>query len=163
MSLERLNFLLNRAMDRELTFQTAREQAVALTEVQKKQLEELRARSEKSEPGVFDTVQHNPANTEFELRDAQALLLQAALLEKAGIASAHVNPQQVQAYYQQHQADYGPLPAEPALRQAAWEGIDQEIRNKLAPQLEAEYQQKFQQYFQQLRAAAKIATAPSGS
>ena len=107
---------------------------------------------------MFDTVQQNPANVEFESRDFAALLLQAALVAKAGVPSPHVNSDQVQEYYQQHLAEYGPLPAEPEQRQAAWEKIDQEIREKLAPQVHIEHQEKLDQYLKQLKAAARIST-----
>lgn len=157
MSAEMYESLLNRAVEREVTFQAAQAQGVELTAAQRQRLANLRTRSEAREPGVFDTVQQNPANVEFEQRDATGLLLQAALAEKAGVPSPHVTAAQVQAHYQQHLADYGALPADPAQRQAAWEKIDQAIRAKLAPQLQAEHQEKFQKFVEQLKASAQIA------
>ncbi len=163
LSTERYDFLLNRAIEREVTFQSARAQGVLLTDAQRKRLDAQRARSETPEAGVFDTVQQNPANVEFEQRDSTALLLQSALAEKAGVPSPHVTPAQVQAYFQQHQAEYGALPAEAAARGAAWERIDRDIRMKLAPQVQAEHEAQFQQFRERLRAAAQIAFAPPTS
>ena len=163
LSAERYGFLLDRAIEREVAFQAARTQGVELSVTQRKRLEDMRTRSGEREPGVFDTVQQNPANTEFEVHDATALLLQAALAEKARVPSPHVTSAQVQAYYQQHQAEYGALPAEPAQRQAAWEKIDQDIRQKLAPQVQAEHQESFQKFLEQLKAAAQIRKASPGS
>ena len=90
-------------------------------------------------------------------------MLHATLAEQAGVPSPHVTAAEVQAYYQQHQAEYGVLPTDPAQRQAAWEAIDQAIRQTLAPQLQAQHQEQFQKFLEQLRAAAQIATAPAGS
>lgn len=163
MSAEMYGFLLNRAVEREVTFQAAQAQGVELTAAQRQRLAGLRARSEAREPGVFDTVQQNPANVEFEQRDATGLLLQAALAEKAGVPSPNVTAAQVQAYYQQHQADYAAPPTDPAQRKTAWEKIDQDVRAKLAPQLQAEYQERFQKFVEQLKAAAQIATAAPAS
>jgi len=159
LSAERYQFLLDRAIEREVTFQAARGQGLELGASQRQQLEQLRARNERTEPGVFDTVQQNPANTEFAVCDATGLLLQAALAEKAGVPSPHVTPTQVQAYYQQHQAEYGALPVEPAQRAAAWERIDRDIRLKLASQVQADHQARFDQFREQLKATAQI-TAP---
>jgi hypothetical protein len=160
LSAERYTFLLDRAVEREVTFQAASRQGVELTEAQRQRLAELRVRSEKHDPGVFDTVQQNPANVEFEQRDAMGLLLQAALAQKAGVPSPHVTAEQVQAYYQQHQAEYGALPSDPAQRQTAWEKIEQAIRQNLSPELQAKHQERFQKFLDQLKAAAQVDIPP---
>jgi hypothetical protein len=59
-------------------------------------------------------------------------------------------------FYQQHSTELGALPADPAERQSAWEKIDQAIRQRLAPQLQAEHQAGVQQFIGQLKAAARI-------
>lgn len=159
LSAERFGFLLDRAIEREVAVQAARGQGLELSTSQRQQLGRLRARSDQTEPGVFDTVQEEPLNTEFAVRDAAGLLLQATLAEKAGVPSPHVTPAQVQAYYQQHQAEYGALPADSAQRAAAWERIDRDIRLKLASQVQAEHQARFDQFREQLKATAQI-TAP---
>jgi hypothetical protein len=156
LSAERYGFLLDRAIEREVALQGARRQGIELSTQQRQQLEQLRARSDRTEPGVFDTVQQNPANTDFAVRDATGLLLQAALAEKAGVPSPHVTPAQVQAYYQRHQADYDALPADPVQRAAAWEQIDRDIRLKLAVQVQAEHQTRLQQFRDRLMADAQI-------
>ena len=153
---ERYAFLLDRAVDRELTLQNARAQRMDLTESQREQLAKLRARSERPEESVFDDLQHNPANAEFQARDATVLLLQASLAEKAGVPSRDVTAAQVQEYYQAHQTEFGALPSDSAGRQVAWEKIDQDIRVKLAQQAQALHDESFQKYFDQLRASAQI-------
>jgi hypothetical protein len=160
LSAERYHFLLDRAIEREVTFQAARGQGLELSATQRQQLEQLRARSERIEPGVFDTVQHNPANAEFAVRDATGLLLQASLAEKAGVPSPHVTAAHVQAYYQQHRADYDALPVDSAQRAAAWERIDHDIRSKLASQVREEHQARFDQFKEQLKASTLI-TVPA--
>lgn len=119
LSAERYAFLLERAVDREITLQQARAQCVDLTDWQREQLAKLRARSERPQANVFDDLQHNPANADFEERDGTALLLQASLAEQAGVPSRHVTAAQVEDHYRQHQAEYGPLPADATQRQAA--------------------------------------------
>lgn len=156
MSAERYAFLLDRAVDREITLQNARAQRVDLTELQREQLARLGARSERPQENVFDDLQHNPANAEFEARDATVLLLQASLAEKAGVLSRDVTSAQVEQYYQQHQTEYGALPSDSAGRQVAWESIDQDIRVKLARQVQVLHDESSQQYFDQLRASAQI-------
>ena len=163
MSAEMFNYLLNRAVEREATFQAATRQGVELTAAQRQRLAEQRARSEQPDANVFDTMQQNPANVAFEQRDSEALLLQAALAERAGVPSPHVTAARVQAYYQAHLAEYGALPADPAQQRAAWEKIDQAIRQTLAPQLQAEHQERLQQFVEQLKATAEIMKASPSS
>lgn len=162
LSAERYAFLLDRAVDRELTVQQARALGVELTEAQRQRLAGLRARRETPPANVFDPLQANPANAEFEALDAAALLLQVSLAERAGVPSRDVTTAQVEQYYQQHQAKYGALPPDAAGRQAAWEKIDQDIRVNLARQVVALHDESFQKYFDQLRASAQIVkTQPS--
>jgi hypothetical protein len=156
MSGDMYRFLLNRAIDREVVFQKARSAGVELSAEQRERLEAIRRRGSEKEAGVFDTVQQNPANAEFEARDSESLLLQAALVAKAGIAPPHVTAGQVEEYYRQHRAEYAELPADPAAQRAAWQKIDQEIRGKLAPQVRAAYEERAREYLGGLKASAKI-------
>jgi hypothetical protein len=156
MPADRYAFLLERAVDREVTLQNARAQRVDLTESQREQLAKLRARSELPAANLFDDLQHNPANAEFEARDAAALLLQASLAEKAGVPSRDVTAAQVGQYYQQHRSEYAALPPDAAQRQAPWEQIEQGIRVRLARQAQTLHDEAFQKYFDQLRASAQI-------
>ena len=143
-------------MDREIALQTAQAQGLDLTESQREQLASLRARSERPAPNLFDDLQHNPANADFEARDAAALLLQASLAEKAGVPARDVNPAQVKQYYQAHRAEFATLPEDAAGRQAAWENIDQDIRVKLAREAQAQHEAGFGRFVDQLRASATI-------
>ncbi len=156
-SVERFGFLLDRAVERELTLQTARSQGVELSAEQRQRLAELRARSNQTEEGVFDTLQHGAESTEFQQRDLGAMALQYSLAEKAGVPSPHVTTEHVVAYYQQHHAEYRALPPEPAEREAAWEVIDQDIRSKLAPEIRAQHESALKKFLDQLRASAQVA------
>lgn len=156
MPADRYAFLLDRAVDREIALQTAQAQGLDLTESQREQLASLRARSERPAPNLFDDLQHNPANADFEARDAAALLLQASLAEKAGVPARDVNPAQVKQYYQAHRAEFATLPEDAAGRQAAWENIDQDIRVKLAQEAQAQHEAGFGRFVDQLRASATI-------
>ncbi|MCW5550671.1 MAG: hypothetical protein KIS67_00755 [Verrucomicrobiae bacterium] len=156
MSAEMFAFLLDRAVERELALQVAQAERLELTEPQRRRLAALRERGERIAPDVFDSVQQNPTNVEFEQRDSAALLLLAALAERAGVPSPHVNAAQVQAYYLEHQADYGSLPADPAERRSAWEDINLAIRLVLSPRVQAEHQARFQEFVEQLKSAADI-------
>lgn len=156
MPADRYAFLLDRAVDREVTLQNASAQRVDLTEWQREQLAKLRARSERPAANLFDDLQHNPANADFEARDAAALFLQASLAEKAGVPQRDVTAAQVESYYQQHQTEYGALPSDAAGRQATWEKIDQDIRVKLARQAQTLHDESFEKFLSQLRASAQI-------
>lgn len=75
--------LLQRAVDRELTFEAAKKQGVSLTDPQRAQLDEVRkqaaARGSTTPPFVPTRDEVN-----LEVRDAEANLLQTDLLAKAG-------------------------------------------------------------------------------
>ena len=159
MPADRYAFLLDRAVDREITLQSARAQRVDLTESQREQLASLRARGERAPANLFDDLHHNPANADFEARDAAAMLLQTSLADKAGVPSRDVSAAQVESYYQQHRGDYAALPSDAAGRQAAWETIDADIRTKLAPAAGAQHDQRFREFVDQLKAKADIAIA----
>lgn len=159
LSAERYAFLLERAVDREITLQQARVQGVDLTDLQREQLAKLRARSERPQANVFDDLQQNPANADFEERDATALLLLANLAEQAGVPARHVTAAQVEDHYQRHQAAYETLPADVVQRQAAWERIEREIRVKLAAPTQTRHDEALENHLKQLRASALIVNA----
>jgi len=78
-------------------------------------------------------------------------------LAPTGISSPHVTDAQVQEYYQQHLNEYAALPdSDPAARESAWRMIDTDIRLKLAPVVQAQYQEAVRKFFEQLKAQAKI-------
>lgn len=149
-------FLLKRAIERELTFQAARAQGVELSGEQQRQLAEMRSALERQDPDVVQQLTMNSARIEFDIRDATGLMLQANLAAHAGLPSPHVTPEQVEQYYASHTGDYRELPADPAERQAAWQEIDLQIRQKLVPQVEAEYQRNLRALLDQLKASANI-------
>ena len=159
MSAEHFEFLLKRAVDRELTYQVARSQGVELTDALKERLAEHKARSTSTEEGTFDTLQHGVENTEFQQRDLAAMALQYALAEKAGVPSPHVTTEAVAAYYQKHNAEYRALPTEPSEYDAAWAVIDQDIRAKLAPEMQTRHEAALNKYLETLRATAQITSA----
>ncbi len=154
-SIERYSFLLERAVDRELTFQNARAQGVELTATQHAQLATLRVRWEGFPADVFDDLQHNVSTAGFEARDATALLLQELLAEKAGVPSRDVTAAQVNEYFELHRGDYAILPTDSTERTTIWESIDQDIRLKLARQAQSSHDEEFLRYFDRLRAAAQ--------
>jgi hypothetical protein len=162
LSAERYDFLLNRAIARELTFQAAQAQGIKLTEEQNRQLKQVRE-SMLARYGTdpAKVVHLNVMGTledriEFELRDAASPLLLHSMLAKAGAPSPYVTESQVEEYYRSHPTDYGTLPEDAVERQAAWQRINLEIRNKLTPEVQARYQQALEKMLEQLRANANI-------
>jgi hypothetical protein len=156
---ERFEFLLDRAVDREVTVQAARSQGVSLSGEQLQRLAEHKARSSTREDGVFDTLQHGPESTDFQQRDLSAMALQHTLAEKAGVPSPYVTTEHVATYFEQYRGEYQALPADPAQRQAAWEIIEQDIRSKLAPGMQARHDEAMKKFGDQLRASAQISVA----
>lgn len=157
------DFLLGRAIARELTFQAAAAQGIKLTEDQNRQLKQVRE-SMLARYGTdpAKVVHLNVTGTledriEFELRDAASPLLIHSMLAKAGAPSPYVTEAQVEEYYRSHATEYGALPGDAVERQAAWQRINLEIRSKLAPEIQAQYQQALNKMLEQLRANANIA------
>jgi hypothetical protein len=149
------DYFLGRAIDRELILQTARAQGVGLTESQDQQLAKLRALREQPEPGLVSKLTVDAAQIDFELRDSQAFMLQTALMAKGG-ATPNVTPDQVEQYYLNHLGEFGDLPADPQERQAAWQRMDVQIRNRLAASARSQYQAQLTQYMNQLKSKAAI-------
>jgi hypothetical protein len=153
------NYFFQRAINRELVLQAAKAQGVTLNQAQEDQLAKFQAEREQLEPGLASQLTVNAAEIEFELRDAQAFMLQTALMAQAG-ATPNVTPDQVEQYYQAHIAEFGELPADPQASQQAWRTIDFQIRGQLAAGVRAEYQQQLDAYMAQLKARANIVTTP---
>jgi hypothetical protein len=161
LSPEMYEFLLKRAIDREVTFQTARAQGLELSAEQKQQLDQMRASLTKQDSNVVRQLTTTAASIEFDLRDAAGLMLQAALAAKAGLPSPHVTAERVEQYYQSHKDEFGEVPSDPGRRQATWQEIDRQIRRKLSSIVRAEYQEKLRQYQDTLKAQASVKTAGS--
>jgi hypothetical protein len=168
MSPDVYEFLLNRAIERELTFQAARAQGIRLTEEQQRQLDQIgtsKFAGDIEDDGSPVAHLNVPGTAEqrraFEVRDATAFLLQASLLAKAGVASPHVTSAQVEQYYRQHIAEYGQLPADAERRWTAWQQIDLAIRQRLARQVQQEYDEAVRELLDQLRANASVQVTPA--
>ncbi len=151
---ERYHFLLQRAVERELVFQTARAQGVELTREQKHRLQELRSANDQNNPNVFDALRSNAAHDDFEQRDISGFLLRTTLAEKAGLPSPYVTPEKVEQYYHEHQTEFAQLPVDNGARETAWRRIDADIREKLAPQIQAKYEKELEVYMNRLKSTA---------
>ena len=152
-------YLLKRAVDRELILQTAKAEQVELTDDQKRYLASVRAMRERREPGQVTRLTLNDAQVDFEMADAQAFLLQDNLLARTG-SSPNVTPGQVAAYYQANIVQFGQLPLDSQARTQAWRTIDFNIRQQLAPAVRSSYQTQLLAYMDQLRAEANITVDP---
>jgi hypothetical protein len=153
-------FLLDRAVNRELTLQAAKVQGVQLDDSQRQQLSQYRGQRALPEPGLVQQLNVDASQIDFEVRDAEAFMLQTALLDKAG-ASANVTEQEARDYYDQHLTEFGALPTDEPARSRAWADIDFQIRTRLAPSKRAQFQTQLAAYMDQLRSGADIAMSPA--
>ncbi len=154
-SVQDLKFLLKRAVDRELIFQTAKEAGVTLNEAQNQQLAHLSSIRNLPEPGGIAQFNSTAAQRELEMRDAQAFMLQTTIMATQG-ASPDVTEPQVEAYYLEHQSQFGSLPVDETARTRAWAKIDFEVRQQLAAATRANYNDKLAAYMNQMESSAKI-------
>lgn len=148
-------YYLQRAIDRELIFQTARERGLELDSSQKQQLVNYATMRGQHGPGVVQDLNGSSAESSFQLRDAEAFMLQTSLMEQLGI-SPNVTADQVMAYYQQHASEFGQLPADKNARDEVWNNIDFEIRKRLAASVRDDYQKRLTDYMKQLYATANV-------
>jgi hypothetical protein len=157
LSAEMYDFLFNRAVEREVTFQAAQAQNAELNDSQKQRLAELRAQSERKDPAVFDNLHQSSENLDFEQRDLAGVALQSVLAEKAGVPSPYVTSEQVEVYFQEHKSDYPQVSADPGQRSAeSWMAADTDIRSKLTPRLQAEHDRQMAEFMAQLKAKAGV-------
>ncbi|MGB7770080.1 MAG: hypothetical protein WBN22_14690, partial [Verrucomicrobiia bacterium] len=70
------NYFLQRAINRELIMQAAKARGITLSDSQQQQLDKFQSAREEPEPGLVGKFTVNSAEIEFELRDAQAFMLQ---------------------------------------------------------------------------------------
>lgn len=141
--------LVNRAVERELAFQAAREQGVKLGEGQRQELERVREAARKRGIADRDAL-------EFEVRDAEGRMLLAELAARAGVPSPYATEADVERYYQAHREGLGDLPADPARRAAAWQHLQVVIRGHLAGELRAAHIQGTSQFIDELKSRAAI-------
>jgi hypothetical protein len=142
-------FLLKRAIDRELVLGEAKHQGIELSPAQTAELAQVRKQA--AERGETD-----PAVLDFEENDARTQLLQTALLEKAGVPGPYATEADVQHYYDEHHAELGELPTDPNARAEAWQKMQVQIRQKLYEEMQARYAQAVRDYLERLWAAAQI-------
>lgn len=149
--------LLKRAIERELTLQAAQARGVELDAAQKQSLESIRADAFARADAPYTLAGYDAeAQAAFEVRDNTAQMLQNTLLGAAGPPAQYVTPEQVQAYYEAHQAEYGKLPKNESARQKAWLPIETEIRNRLVTEAFIQHEQKRRKLLDELKAAAVI-------
>jgi hypothetical protein len=153
--------MLARAIDMELTFQAARGMGVELGQHQQALLDRVATQNEMnmnmplySGSIVYSSV--TPEQIAFQDRLHAALSLQKNLMEQLLGIRAYPNVADIERYYQQHLDRYGPLPAEPAERDAAWKSIQADILRQLTPQMKDEYKRKLQDLLDQLKAAYQV-------
>jgi len=152
-------YLLDRAVKRNLILQTAKAQGVSLDDSQRAQFAEFRNERNQREPGLVQQLNTDPGRLDFEVQDAEAFALQTALLARNG-ASPDITADDVQAYYSQHASDYPPLPTVEPARGQIWAIIDTQIRTSLAPVKRLEFQNQLTAYMNQLESSAIIALTP---
>jgi hypothetical protein len=158
-SLDVYKYFLQRAVDRELIFQTAKAQGLALDGSQRQQMLDFETTREQHGPGFVRDLNGGADEVSFEMRDAEAFMLQTSLLEKSG-ASPNVTSQQVMNYYQQHSSEFGELPADEPARQEVWNNIDYQIRQTLAHSVRSDFQIELADYMRRLETEANIQTTP---
>ena len=156
------DMLLERAIVREVAFQSANAKGIALTREQQSQLEKFGNEMSSTSPEVVDMTMP-PERVAFELRDTEGRMLLVNLAAEAGAPGAFVTEDQVKAYYEGHKAEYEELPADPQEAEWAWRRIDREIRNALAPDIADAYQRAYDKVVEDLKAAATIAVTPAGT
>lgn len=113
-------------------------------------------------PGFVRNLSGGADEISFEMRDAEAFMLQASLMGKSG-ASPNVTSQQVMNYYQQHASEFGELPADEPARQEVWNNIDYQIRQTLAHTVRSDFQTKLADYMKRLETEANIQMTPLAS
>lgn len=154
------DMLLERAVVREVAFQAAKAQGIALTDDQKAQLEKFKNEMLSTSPDVIDLTMP-PERVAFEQRDTEGRMLLVNLAAAAGAPSAFVTEDQVKTYYENHKSEFEELPADPQEARWAWQRIDREIRNLLVADTTAAYDQAYDKVVADLKSAATIeVTAP---
>ena len=152
-------YLLDRAINRQLITQAASARGIGLSEAQQQQLDKFRSERESSEPGLVAKLTVNPQEIEFELQDERAFMLQTSMMGAMGM-SPNVTPEQVQQYYQAHHGDFAALPADPQARQETKAQIDMQIRYLLAANARTVYQTQLDLFMDQLKRSANIVITP---
>ncbi len=156
MSHEMYAFLLNQGIEREITFQLAKEANIELSQTGLDRLEHIRV-SRTHDDHVVDPLGDQAAIIEYEVRQAEARLLERGLMERNGIRNPHVSEEDVEDYYAAHSDEYAALPEDDGEFQAAWTVIAQEIRTTLSPAILLEYQRDRDHFFEESLDNAEVA------
>jgi hypothetical protein len=155
-----LNYYLKRAVDRDLIFQKAQEQGIALGDSQHQQLAASQAMRNQPEPGGIARLNESPAANQLEMQDSEAFMLQTTLMLAQG-DSPNVTEDQVAAYYTQHEPEFGGMPLDRLQKdQQSWQQVEVAIRNELAPSVRANYNNQVTGFMRNLEAQAKITMTP---
>lgn len=155
-----LNFYLKRAVDRDLIFQKAQQQGIALDESQHNQLAAMQAMRNQPEPGGIARLNDSPAANQLQMQDSTAFMLQTTLMSAEG-ASPNVTEDQVTAYYTQHASQFGGMSLDSLQEnQGMWQDVEVEIRNELAPSVRANYNNQVASFMRNLESQANITMTP---
>ena len=158
-----LDYYLKRAVDRDLIFQKAQQQGIALDESQHHQLAALQAMRNQPEPGGIARLNDSPAANQLEMQDSAAFMLQTTLMNAQG-DSPNVTEDQVAAYFNQHQSEFGGASLESLQNDPQmWQEVDAEIRNQLAPSVRANYNNQVADFMRNLESQANITLTPLAS
>lgn len=160
MSRSRFDMLLNRMVEREIAQLEASLTGVELSRIQRENLARMAARADSPANVSFDLVPDAALETQLAQRDMGGVMLMENLAAMAGVPSPHVNSEQVAHYYREHAGEFPPLPAEASERGQVWQGIDAEIRGRLAPIIRAEHDDQFRRYVEQLKVKHRVVIVP---
>lgn len=155
---DELRARLARAVDREVVIQAARMRRVDLSLEQRQQLEKSRLRAAVAAPPDLSPEEREVYDTKanFDAREGTASLMVDALAAASGGPPRDVTPEMVERYYDAHCAEFGELPPEGEARDAAWQEIEEIVRARLQPEVDAEYQKFLKAMLEDLRARAYI-------
>ena len=149
--------LLKRAVERELTFQTARARGVVLQPEQQADVERVRAEALARAGAPYTLPGYNAeAQAAFEAREREAQLLLNLLLGETGSPAAPATDEQIQQYYAAHAGEFSPLPRKAEAREQAWLLVESDIRAKLAAAAQSHNDEKRQRLFAELESQANV-------
>lgn len=158
-----LNYYLKRAVDRDLILQKAQQQGIALDESEHERLSALQAERNQPEPGGIARLNYTSASSQMEMQDSAAFMLQTTLMAAEG-ASPNVTEDQVAAYYNQHQSQFGGMSLESLQSDPqTWQQVEVEIRNELAPSVRANYNIQLGNFMRSLESQANVTITPLAS
>jgi hypothetical protein len=143
--------LLQRAIERNLTFQTARSQGVVLTREQTRQLGKMRRRARAQKPELSTEVNAEyEAQANFDNWEVSTRMMQDSLFAASGRLADFVTQGQVDEFYLEHSADFEALPDDPDANREVRKTIDAQIRFMLAPLEDPEYQRQLRHFIDDL-------------